>query len=96
MAPAFAEDGRPVTAQDISGKTICWEDGRRNTFAVDGRYTSTAGRHSKWSVIEPGVVKAGHLEHQIEVLPDGQLHSHRFRGRSTRGIYVDHWGKACA
>jgi len=62
---AKAEEGRPVTAADISGKTICWSDGWRMTYAADGHYFGdradkppTAHPDSRqWVFLEPGVIQ---------------------------------------
>lgn len=32
--------GRPVTARDISGKTICWENGHWGLYAADGEFSN--------------------------------------------------------
>ena len=89
-------DGRPVTARDVSGKTICWDTGRKITFGADGRFINPRGRVTTWSVPEPGVIVTGYRRRQIEVLADGELHSHTYkvyRGGGDKNI--DHWGKVC-
>lgn len=68
--------GRPLTANDISGKKICWDSGHWIAFGRDGYFTSERAAHKKWSVPEPGVLKTGDRKRQTEVLPDGQLHMH--------------------
>jgi hypothetical protein len=90
--------GRPVTAEDISGKKICWDSGHWSFYESDGHFSNDhGGRHHHWSVPEPGVIKTGHSYRQTEVQSDGQLHSSRFVGRRTRfDKNVDHWGKVCA
>jgi hypothetical protein len=51
--------GRPITAKDIAGKTICWSrKGVRANFAANGQYTDNQHRpgfRDQWSVPEPGV-----------------------------------------
>jgi hypothetical protein len=91
-------EGRPVTANDISGKKICWDNGRWGLYALNGEFSNN--RHGsighKWSVPEPGVIKTGEYYRQTEILPDGQFHSHSFkltRGKGDKNI--DHWGKVC-
>jgi hypothetical protein len=90
--------GRPVTAEDISGKKICWDSGHWSFYESDGHFSNDHGdRHHHWSVPEPGVIKTGHSYRQTEVQADGQLHSQRFVGRRARfDKHVDHWGTVCA
>src|SRR6185437_8195501 len=71
-------EGRPLMAKDISGKKICWDNGHWLAFGRDGRFTNDRGKHRRWSVPEPGVLKTGARERETEVLPDGQLHMHWF------------------
>jgi hypothetical protein len=90
--------GRPVTAEDISGKKICWDSGHWSFYQSDGHFSNDHGdRHHHWSVPERGVIKTGRSYRQAEVQSDGQFHSSRFVGRRARfDKNVDHWGKACA
>jgi hypothetical protein len=90
--------GRPVTAEDILGKKICWDSGHWSFYQSDGHFSNDHGdRHHHWSVPEPGVIKTGHSYRQTEVQVDGQLHSSRFVGRRARfNKNVDHWGHVCA
>ena len=60
---ALADQGRPVAASDLSGKTICWNDGWRITYAADGKYLLTRDNQPGhwprwwWSIQWPGVVE---------------------------------------
>lgn len=104
---AYAEDGRPVTASDLSGRTVCWSDGWHMTYARDGRYFGTRedkpkrapgpNDHQLWSISEPGVVEIndGHRERylQIVVLQDGRLERHWDVGPYPGGHYL--WGTVC-
>jgi hypothetical protein len=88
---AFAQPGgRPVAAKDFSGKNVCWNEGRRDVYGADGKFTSYSGHHTTWSVPEPGVLKRGSLERQVELLPDGRFHMHYFSGGDR-----DFWGAVC-
>jgi hypothetical protein len=90
-------DGRPVTAEDITGKKICWDSGHWSFYESDGDFSNDQGNRHHWSVPEPGVIKTGHSYRQTEVQADGQLHSQRFVGRRARfDKHVDHWGTVCA
>jgi hypothetical protein len=99
---AAADEGRPVTAADLSGKTICWNGsgGLVVTYRADGRTSNNRGGHSIWSVPEPGLVKFLNHYRPMVVLPDGRFQTHRFFGRSggsltSADIYTDHWGAVC-
>jgi hypothetical protein len=41
-------------------------------------------------VPEPGVLKRGNLERQVELLPDGRFHMHYYSGGDR-----DFWGTVC-
>jgi hypothetical protein len=97
---AAAEEGRPATAADLSGKSICWDGGRLvTTYYADGRELNNHGKHSVWSVPEPGLVKYGPAIRYLPlvVLPNGRVQSHRFFGVATQtsSKYIDHWGTFC-
>ena len=97
-ALAYADEGRPVTESDLSGKKICWNNGWDATYAADGKYFSSRGNRSHWSVPSPGIVKIGNRYRQIAVLPDGRFQRHWFAGRSTKpeGANRYRWGTVCA
>jgi hypothetical protein len=100
---AHADEGRPVTAADLSGKTICWSGDLQVTYRADGT-TSSNHRghlsHSIWSVPEPGLVRFRNHYRPMLVLPDGRFQTHVFLGKSggsltSADIYTDHWGAVC-
>jgi hypothetical protein len=35
--------GRPVTAQDLSGKSFCWNNGVRASYGADGKLSNSLG-----------------------------------------------------
>jgi hypothetical protein len=49
---AFA---RPVTAADLSGKSICWNDGDRQTYSSGGKFSSTRWGDGTWRVTAHGI-----------------------------------------
>ena len=57
MATAFpfAAVARPVTAADLSGKRICWNDGDRQSYQHSGKFSSTRWGHGSWRVTAHGV-----------------------------------------
>ena len=86
--------GRPVTAKDLAGKTICWSDGVKETFETDGIRTSSLGGHRKWVVVEPGLLRVARVYTQIEMTQDGRFHIHRYCGLC--GGDMDWWGTPCS
>src|ERR1700677_989316 len=85
---AFADEGRPIVASDVAGKKVCWNTGQWDMYEADGQFTNNYGRHSKWSVPEPGVLKRGPQDRQGEGLPDGRFHLHY----SQYGAHRNYWG----
>ncbi len=86
-----ADQGRPVTAQDLVGKTYCWENGGKGTYGAGGSFSNNKGYHGTWSVTEPGVVLVGNRYNQIDVMPDGRLQQHVRRRKSTKPAGNDYY-----
>jgi hypothetical protein len=89
-------ESRPVTANDLAGKKICWNDGGTGMFAANGQFINKRGRRLAWSVTELGVVKIGNGYRQFEILADGSFYSHTFCGRcgSITG-HREYYGTVC-
>ena len=87
-------EGKPVAAKDISGKKFCWDNGNWIHYGADGRFSNSRDKEGRWSVPQPGVIKTGFGERQVEVLPDGKLHMHWYvlRGKTHDR---DLWGTVC-
>lgn len=66
-------EGRPVTANDLVGKKICWDDGGSSMFGASGQFTTKDGKHRVWLVTEPGVVKIWKQLSSIGVITGRQL-----------------------
>ncbi len=47
--------GSPVTANDITGKKICWDNGNISTFNPGGHYSSPVVGEGTWAVTASGV-----------------------------------------
>ena len=97
---AAAEEGRPVTAADLSGKTLCWNDGVVTTYYPDGRLSDNRGLHTIWSVPEPGLVKYRYGISNMVVLPDGRFKTRRWQGafggsQTNNDRYIYHWATVC-
>jgi hypothetical protein len=90
--------GQPVTAKDIVGKKICWNDGHWGLYAANGDFSNDRRPkpHSKWSVLEPGLIKTGVGYRQAQILPNGQFFSAHFCGGcgSITGQGAQ-WGTVC-
>ena len=90
-------NGRPVTANDLVGKKICWSHGRILMYGANGQFADERGHHTTWVVTEPGVVKVGKNRYtQYEILPDGSFYAHEFCARcgSITG-HFEVWGRVC-
>jgi hypothetical protein len=89
-------ESRPATTKDLAGKKICWNSGTWGLYGASGDYLDNRGRHPKWSIAEPGVVKIGVSYSQLEVLPDGTFYMHSFCGLcgSITGHH-EYWGTVC-
>ena len=83
-APAIA---RPVTAADLSGRSVCWSNGDKETYSPGGKYRSSAYGPGAWQFISAGVVAVQAQSTQwssaIEKLPDGSLHATASSGQWT-------------
>jgi hypothetical protein len=57
MAAIFPLDAlaRPVTVADLSGKTICWNDGDKQSYSPGGKFSSTRWGNGTWRVTAHGV-----------------------------------------
>lgn len=90
FAQALPQEGRPVTADDISGKRVCWSNGRMSIFLADGQYKNDRGQHATWSVSQPGVIHINYTYWETQMLSDGRLLHHWYSR-------IDHyrWGTFC-
>ena len=88
--------GKPITFQDLAGKTFCWADGGRVTYGASGLETNHKNNHHPaWSVPEPGVLKYwGNKYTQVELLPDGRLHFYKYCLRCGEHDN-DNWATPC-
>jgi hypothetical protein len=72
---AFAD---PVTAKDLSGRKICWQDGLVGTFSPGGKYLSSMSGAGSWQVNSAGVqIRTERYSglSDIDKQPDGTLKS---------------------
>jgi hypothetical protein len=64
LALVSSASATPVTAKDLSGKTICYNTGERATYFPGGKYENNQIGNGTWAVTAHGV----------------QLHTERFSG----------------
>ena len=87
----------PATKEDLSGKTICWEQtGNKATFAAGGVYQSTLYGNGTWAVKPTGVqviLKGAANMTIIEKLDDGTFTSAFFDKNTGKSINTA--GKYC-
>jgi hypothetical protein len=74
----FYHEGRPVTANDLVGKTFCWENGVQEFYGPGGRWIRRMDgveNHGKWYVTEGGIMhhRYGDRETELRILPNGDL-----------------------
>jgi len=65
---------KPVTGADLSGKSICWGDGAKDTYMPGGKYLSTRHGAGTWEISSIGVEIHSQTwtgVKDIEKLPDG-------------------------
>jgi hypothetical protein len=80
VCPFFAVSAfaAPVTAKDLSGKKICWDDGLVGTFSPGGKYHSSLSGAGTWEVTSVGVqIRTERFSglYDIDRQPDGALKS---------------------
>jgi hypothetical protein len=71
----------PVTAAELSGRTLCMSNGDRNTFGVGGRLSSTRFGNGTWAVTPAGIQMNGQYK-------DGLLSLVRRRNGTFRTAYT--------
>jgi hypothetical protein len=65
---------KPATAADLSGKTICYDNGERETYMPGGKYVGARHGSGTWSISAGGVeihAQSWSGIHNVEKLPDG-------------------------
>ena len=67
---------RPVTTEDLAGRTICWDNGETSAFLPGGKYENSRHGSGTWKVTSTGLEI--HSEtfggiFQVEVRDDGTI-----------------------
>jgi hypothetical protein len=76
-----ASAATPVTAADLSGRTLCMSNGDRNTFGVGGKLSSNRFGNGTWAVTPAGVQMNGQYK-------DGLLSLVKRRNGTFRTAYT--------
>jgi len=83
----------PVTAADLTGKTICWANGNKSTYGAGGKFSSTRAGTGTWSLSGSTLVVIGSIRNgtsTIEKMPDGTFQATGGRkGAMTTGSYCN-------
>ena len=71
-------EGRPVAANDLVGKKICWDNGNVGSYLAGGKYSSTMAGTGTWRATAVGIEL--HAEHysgyqDVDKRPDGTFYS---------------------
>ena len=78
VSAAPAALAAPVTAGDLSGKTICWSNGSVSSYGHGGKYSNTMSGEGTWAVTAGGVhIHTDRYDYVADVqkLPDGSFHA---------------------
>ena len=55
LAFVSAAQASPVTAADLSGKKICWDNGSASSYGPGGKYSNNLTGEGTWSVTGKGL-----------------------------------------
>ena len=55
LAFVWSASAAPVTAADLSGKKICWDNGSASHYAPGGKYSNNLTGEGTWSMTGNGV-----------------------------------------
>jgi hypothetical protein len=76
LALLSSASASPVTAADLSGKKICWNNGSASVYGHGGKYSNNLSGEGTWSVTAGGVhVHTDRYDFvaTIQKLPDGSF-----------------------
>jgi hypothetical protein len=68
----------PVSSADLSGKSICWDNGSVSSYGAGGKYSNTMSGHGTWSMTGAGVhIHTDRYDYvaSMQKLPDGTFHA---------------------
>jgi hypothetical protein len=91
LATSTAALATPVSAGDLSGKKICWDNGSASVYSANGHYSNNASGEGTWAVTGGGV--AVHTDRydyvaDVQKLGGGKFHAEISAGGiSLNGSY---------
>jgi hypothetical protein len=68
----------PVSSADLSGRSICWDNGSASSYGAGGAYSNSMSGHGTWSMSGGGVhIHTDRYDYvaSVQKLPDGTFHA---------------------
>jgi len=68
----------PVRSADLSGRSICWDNGSASSYGAGGAYSNSMSGHGTWSMTGGGVhIHTDRYDYvaSVQKLPDGTFHA---------------------
>ena len=78
LAVVSAALAAPVSSADLSGRSICWDNGSVSSYGAGGTYSNSMSGHGTWSMTAGGVhIHTDRYDYvaSIQKLPDGTFHA---------------------
>jgi len=78
LALVSAAPAAPVRSADLSGKSICWDNGSKSSYGAGGKYSNNMSGEGTWSMTAGGVhIHTDRYDYvaSIQKLPDGTFHA---------------------
>jgi hypothetical protein len=89
---ASASLAASVGAGDLSGKSICWDNGSTSSYGRGGKYANTMSGEGTWAFTSGGVhIHTDRYDYvaSIQKMPDGTFHA------KILGAGIETIGKYC-
>jgi hypothetical protein len=78
LAVVSAALAAPVSSADLSGRSICWDNGSVSSYGAGGTYSNSMSGHGTWSMTGGGVhIHTDRYDYvaSVQKLPDGTFHA---------------------
>jgi len=92
LALVSAAPAAAVTAADLSGRKICWDNGSISSYGPGGKYSNNISGEGTWAMTGAGLhIHTDRYDYvaNVQKLPDGSFHA------SVPAGGVDTSGKYC-
>jgi hypothetical protein len=63
---------RPVTTEDLAGRTFCWDNGETSTYLPGGKYENSLHGSGAWKVTSKGL-EINSVLFRVEMRDDGTI-----------------------